>query len=92
MSRYLLTRLVRLVLVWIGITLATFSLLRLSGDPARLILGELASAEAVRHNAPKIYALLVLQIWHELFLVQKVKSPPRVHLSDLFRVKVGAGR
>jgi peptide/nickel transport system permease protein len=47
-TRYLLTRAVRLILVWIGITLATFALLRLSGDPARLILGELASAEAVR--------------------------------------------
>jgi len=48
MTRYLLARLVRLVLVWIGITLATFSLLRLTGDPARLILGDLASAEALR--------------------------------------------
>jgi peptide/nickel transport system permease protein len=47
-TRYLLARLARLVLVWVGITLATFALLRLSGDPARLILGELASAEAVR--------------------------------------------
>lgn len=48
MSRYLLARLLRLVLVWIGITLVTFLLLRLTGDPARMVLGELASAEAVR--------------------------------------------
>src|SRR5262245_16552424 len=47
-SRYLLARAIRLVLVWIGITLATFCLLRLSGDPARLILGDLASVAAVR--------------------------------------------
>ena len=48
MTSYLAARVIRLVLVWIGITLGTFGLLRLSGDPARLILGELASAEAVR--------------------------------------------
>jgi peptide/nickel transport system permease protein len=47
-STYLLARVVRLILVWVGITLATFCLLRLTGDPARLILGELASSEAVR--------------------------------------------
>ena len=48
MTTYLLARVVRLILVWVGITLATFCLLRLTGDPARLILGELASSEAVR--------------------------------------------
>ena len=48
MTGYLAARVLRLVLVWIGITLGTFGLLRLSGDPAQLILGELASAEAVR--------------------------------------------
>jgi peptide/nickel transport system permease protein len=47
-TKYLVTRVIRLILVWIGITLGTFALLRLSGDPARLILGELASTEAVR--------------------------------------------
>jgi len=45
---YLLARVARLVLVWIGITLVTFYLLRLTGDPARLVLGELASDEAIR--------------------------------------------
>src|SRR5262249_61609593 len=47
-TRYPVTRVIRLVLVSIGTALATFGLLRLAGDPARLILGELASAEAVR--------------------------------------------
>jgi peptide/nickel transport system permease protein len=47
-TRYLAARVLRLILVWIGITLGTFGLLRLSGDPARLILGDLASPEAVR--------------------------------------------
>jgi peptide/nickel transport system permease protein len=45
---YLAARLLRLVLVWVGVTLAAFALLRLTGDPARLILGDLAGAEAVR--------------------------------------------
>ena len=43
MTSFLATRVLRLVLVWIGITLGTFGLLRLSGDPARLILGELGN-------------------------------------------------
>lgn len=48
MTAYLLTRLARLALVWVGITLIAFYLLRLTGDPARLVLGELATDEAVR--------------------------------------------
>ena len=48
MSRYLLARVARLLLVWLGVTLAAFGLLRLTGDPARLILGDLASAEALQ--------------------------------------------
>jgi peptide/nickel transport system permease protein len=48
LTTHLLARLLRLILVWIGITLATFCLLRLSGDPARLVLGELASTDALR--------------------------------------------
>lgn len=48
MTSYLVRRLGRIVLVWLGITLVTFLLLRLTGDPARAILGELASDSAVR--------------------------------------------
>lgn len=47
MSQYFLRRLVRIILVWLGISLVTFFLLRLTGDPARNALGELASQEAV---------------------------------------------
>jgi peptide/nickel transport system permease protein len=47
-TSYLVARAVRLVLVWVGITLVTFYLLRLTGDPARLVLGELATDDAVR--------------------------------------------
>ena len=43
-----MARVARLLLVWLGVTLAAFGLLRLTGDPARLILGDLASAEALQ--------------------------------------------
>ncbi len=48
MRNYLIRRLVRLAMVWLGISLVTFLLLRLTGDPARVVLGEFASDEAVR--------------------------------------------
>lgn len=35
-------------MVWIGITLVTFFLLRLTGNPARLVLGEFASDTAIQ--------------------------------------------
>lgn len=47
MSHFLLRRLIRIVLVWLGITLVSFFLLRLTGDPARSSLGELATPEAL---------------------------------------------
>lgn len=47
MGEYFLRRLVRIALVWLGISLITFFLLRLTGDPARNVLGELATQEAV---------------------------------------------
>ncbi len=47
MSDYFLRRLIRIFLVWLGISMIMFFMLRLTGDPARNILGEMASAEAV---------------------------------------------
>lgn len=34
-------------MVWLGVTLVTFLLLRMTGDPARVVLGEFASATAI---------------------------------------------
>lgn len=48
MWNFLFRRLVRLILVWLGITIVTFLLLRLTGDPARLVLGEFASNSAIQ--------------------------------------------
>lgn len=42
MQPYLIRRAGRLLLVWIGISLVTFVMLRLTGDPARMTLGEQA--------------------------------------------------
>lgn len=47
MGDYFLRRLIRILLVWLGVSLIMFFMLRLTGDPARNILGEMASAEAV---------------------------------------------
>ncbi|MCS7287445.1 MAG: ABC transporter permease, partial [Anaerolineae bacterium] len=48
MIRYIVQRLVMLIPVLIGISIVTFSLLRfIPGDPARVMLGERATAEQV---------------------------------------------
>ena len=47
MQPYLIRRLGRLALVWIGISIVTFVLLRLTGDPARMVLGEQAPDETI---------------------------------------------
>jgi ABC-type dipeptide/oligopeptide/nickel transport system permease component len=41
-------RLLRIIMVWIGITLVTFFLLRLTGNPARIVLGEFTSDAAIQ--------------------------------------------
>ena len=48
MKSYLLVRSMRLILVWLGVSLITFLLLRLTGDPARLVLGDFASDQAIQ--------------------------------------------
>lgn len=47
MTQYVVRRVARLVLVWIGVSLVSFLILRLSGDPARAVLGEFASPTAI---------------------------------------------
>jgi peptide/nickel transport system permease protein len=48
MRTYLFVGVGRLILVWLGVSLVTFLLLRLTGDPARLALGDFASDSALR--------------------------------------------
>jgi len=40
-------KLVQFLMVWVGISLVTFFLLRLTGNPARIVLGEFASDTAI---------------------------------------------
>ena len=69
MGRFLARRLVFVVFVLWGVTLVTFFLARVApGDPARLIAGPHANAEAIA-NVRAIYGLdqpLVAQYWHYL--------------------------
>lgn len=48
MGRYILARLVQLVLVLLGISTVLFFLMRLSGDPASAIAGEYATPEQIQ--------------------------------------------
>ena len=72
-TRYLLRRLVFVVPQFVGVTLITFLLVQLiPGDPARLMLGPLASEETIKllrdhlglnRSLPEQY---VLYVWHAL--------------------------
>lgn len=41
-------RILRIIMVWVGITLVTFFLLRLTGNPARIVLGQFASDAVIQ--------------------------------------------
>ena len=41
-------RIIRLIMVWLGITMVTFFLLRLTGNPARIVLGQFASDAVIQ--------------------------------------------
>lgn len=47
MVSYILRRIVQLIPTFIGVTLVTFVVLRMTGDPAMMVLGEMASQEAL---------------------------------------------
>jgi len=47
MPSFFLLRLGRMLVVWLGVTLVSFLVLRMGGDPARIVLGEFASVGAV---------------------------------------------
>ena len=48
MGSYILRRIIQLIPTFIGITLITFLVLRLTGDPAAMVLGEMATDEALQ--------------------------------------------
>lgn len=66
MGRYLVKRLLQAIPTLLGITVITFLVLRLSGDPAYMVLGETATREAVatyraQHGLDKPLHLQYLQ-------------------------------
>ncbi len=45
-----------------------------------------ATPERVRKNAAPLYSLLMLSVWHELFIVRGISETPDISLVDLFAV------
>jgi hypothetical protein len=54
--------------------------------PKDWLRGLLADAAQMRRNFPVLYALIVLEVWHRLFVEEKVYDRPTMTLSDLCRV------
>ncbi|MCB0043977.1 MAG: ABC transporter permease [Caldilineaceae bacterium] len=48
MGSYILRRIIQVIPTFIGITLITFLVLRLTGDPAAMVLGEMATEDALQ--------------------------------------------
>ena len=40
----------------------------------------------MRRHAPVLYALVIFEIWHRLFIVERRYDRPTVTLSDLFEL------
>ena len=48
--------------------------------------GLLGSAERMQGNFPVLYAMVVLEVWHRLFVEERIYARPTMPLSDLFRL------
>ncbi len=51
--------------------------------PKEWLRGLLGDAAQMRRNFPVLYALIVLEVWHRLFVEEKVYDRPTMTLSDL---------
>jgi asparagine synthase (glutamine-hydrolysing) len=50
-------------------------------------LRSLVSSDAhMRQNFPILYALIVLEVWHRLFIEERIYTRPTMSLADLFRL------
>jgi asparagine synthase (glutamine-hydrolysing) len=54
--------------------------------PEEWLRGRLASAESMTNNFPVLYALVILEVWHRLFVVERTYERPAMPLSELFRI------
>ena len=59
--------------------------------PEEWLRSRLASVEDMRRSFPVVYALVVLEVWHRLFLVERAYDRPSLPLSELFRIPRRAG-
>ena len=68
-----------------GILLSRDSYVR-SVLPEPWIRGITSSREMARENFRALYALLTLEIWHRLFIRDKVYTRPELSTVDLFKI------
>lgn len=54
--------------------------------PEEWLRGRLASADAMTRGFPVLYALVILEVWHRLFVLERAYERPAMSLSELFRV------
>ena len=54
--------------------------------PAKWLDTRLASGDAMLRAFPVLYALVMLETWHRLFVVERVYDRPDVSLAELFRI------
>ncbi len=72
--RFVLRRLPQLIVVLFGVSVVTFSLVRLTGDPAVLLLGEGATKEAIAETRAELGLDRPLYVQYGLFLSNALRG------------------
>ncbi|MGH2402919.1 MAG: ABC transporter permease [bacterium] len=72
--RFVLRRLPQVIVVLFGVSLVTFSLVRLTGDPAVLLLGEGATREAIAETRAELGLDRPLHVQYGLFLANALRG------------------
>ncbi|MGQ0549134.1 MAG: ABC transporter permease [Armatimonadota bacterium] len=72
--RFVLRRIPQLIVVLFGVSLVTFSLVRLTGDPAVLLLGEGATREAIAETRAELGLDRPLHVQYGLFLANALRG------------------
>ena len=72
--RFVLRRVPQLIVVLFGVSLVTFSLVRLTGDPAVLLLGEGATREAIAETRAELGLDRPLHVQYALFLANALRG------------------
>ncbi len=72
--RFVLRRIPQLIVVLFGVSLVTFSLVRLTGDPVVLLLGEGATKEAIAETRAELGLDRPLHVQYALFLANAMRG------------------